>query len=246
MPSLNNLTVQDLQWGTANWSGQGYIDGLKMVWNSANSFSVTSGSAYVPSLNRVLPSPALLTLAGLALTASTWYHVYLYGNPGSPAIECVTTAPAAAYYGTARAKTGDTSRRYIGSVLTDASGNIFSFAHSGNSIKYVTNVNAAPFLVLSAGRATSATNIACSGVAPVTAAFTTLLALNADSANSVSLGNSSMSTSLSAGSYIAFVFQNSTEMLDMPLDSSLQFDYMYSASPSGALYVRVVGYVFER
>ena len=95
-----------------------------MQWVSATAITVTSGSAFVPSLNKCLPVPNAIALTGLVLAASTFYHVYLYSNAGVPAIEVVTTAPASPYNGTARAKTGDTSRRYVGSVLTDASGNI--------------------------------------------------------------------------------------------------------------------------
>lgn len=245
MPSLNNLTVQDLQWGTANWSGQGYIDGLKMVWNSANSFSVTSGSAYVPSLNRVLPSPALLTLAGLALTASTWYHVYLYGNPGSPAIECVTTAPAAAYYGTARAKTGDTSRRYIGSVLTDASGNIYAIRHfpQEGRVAYERDVSSAPFKVV-AGNATTATSVSCSGVVPVTAQSASLFVANNDTTTTVYLGNANYVPTTTT--FIAYVGSSSIYTILFQLDSSLAFQYLFNAAPASTFVARVSGYTYER
>lgn len=116
---------------------QGYIDGLQMVWNSATSISVTSGTAYIPSLGNVLASTSTLTLSGLSLTASTWYHVYLYSNAGTPAIECVTTAPVL-YNGTAYQKTGDASRRYVGSVLGTGSG-ITAFYNSGNFVSWRSN-----------------------------------------------------------------------------------------------------------
>jgi len=91
-----------------------------------------------------------ISASSLSLSASTFYHVYAYLNSGTPTIEVVTTAPASPYKGTARSKTGDTSRRYIGSILTDASGYIFDFIHNAhtNHISYYVASNAAPFRVL--------------------------------------------------------------------------------------------------
>ena len=149
---------------------QGYIDGLQMVWNSATSISVTSGTAYIPSLANVLASNSTLTLSGLTLTASTWYHVYLYSNAGVPAIECVTTAPVL-YYGTAYQKTGANTRRYIGSVRTQSSGGtIINFDHSisDGSIMYKSNINNDGLLVLNTGAATTNTIVDCSATIPVT------------------------------------------------------------------------------
>lgn len=103
----------------------GYIDGLKMVWVSGTALTVTTGSAYIPSLGKVLRATSDIAKTGLSLTASTWYHAYLFSNAGTPDIELSTTAPAAPYNGTARTKTGDTSRRYVGSVLTDSSSNLY-------------------------------------------------------------------------------------------------------------------------
>lgn len=247
MPNLNNLTAQDLQWGTANWSGQGYIDGLKMVWNSATSLSVTSGAAFIPSLSKCLPSTTTLTLSGLVLAASTWYHLYLYLNAGAPAIECVTTAPASAYYGTARTKTGDTSRRYIGSVRTDASSNIYSFQHGPEAglVFYQTNIGPAPFLVVN-GNATTATNVSCSAVVPVTSTVAKLFVANNDTVNSVYLGNSAMPPS--TGSFMAYVAVSpSVYPVDMALDSSQQFQYLFTpGAPSANFVARVAGYYFER
>src|SRR6185437_13128559 len=115
---------------------QGYIDGLQMQWVSGTSITVTSGNAYIPSLANVLAAPNAMTLSGLSLTASTWYHVYLYSNSGTPAIECVTTVPVL-YNGTAYQKTGDNSRRYVGSVRTNASASIQPFQmDSGGNIFY--------------------------------------------------------------------------------------------------------------
>lgn len=107
---------------------KGYIDGLRLVYNSRTGFTVTAGSAYVPFHGKVVELVADKVFTGLALTASTWHHVYLLETAGVADVEVVTTAPTR-YFGTAYNKTGDTARRYLGSVLTNASGQLFSFRH---------------------------------------------------------------------------------------------------------------------
>jgi hypothetical protein len=118
---------------------KGYIDGLQMQWVSGTAVTVSSGTAYIPSLGNVLVANAAMALTGLSLTASTWYHLYLYSNAGTPAVECVTTAPSAPYNGTARTKTGDTSRRYIGSVYSSASSALSGFYASNDFVFYRSN-----------------------------------------------------------------------------------------------------------
>jgi len=245
MPNLNNLTTQDLQWGTANWSGQGYIDGLKMAWNNATSISVTSGAAYIPSLYKCLPSLSTLTLNGLTLAANTWYHVYLYLNAGVPAIECVTTAPAAAYNGTARTKTGDTSRRYVGSVLTDASANIYNFRHDADGAIYY-RVGIDTFKVL-VGNATTATSVSCAGVVPPTATKTLANIINNDVTYVAWLGNADLVPS--STNYLELIgvgSKGTTLATTIVLDSSLSFQYLMQTGATANLVVRLKGYTYER
>lgn len=214
----------------------GYIDGLKMVWNSATSLSVTSGAAYIPSLGYVLPSPSALTLSGLTLTASTWYHIYLYLNSGTPAIECVTTAPAAPYNGTARTKTGDTSRRYIGSVLTDASGNIVNFKHYRDVIRYLSG----SFIVVGSGTATSPTTVSCSSFVPPTGVSFYFRAI-ADSSASLAL-----ETSSAPGVVLLQVSAGTNAYVEFPLDASQAFQYFNQSTPVGGATVAGFSYAFER
>ncbi len=107
--------------GAALWTHRGHIDGLKMEWVSGTSLRVTSGSAYIESLGYAIELPAAITKSSLVLVASSWYHIYLFDNAGTPDIEIVTTAPAAPYNGSARSKTGDTGKRWLGRVRTDES-----------------------------------------------------------------------------------------------------------------------------
>lgn len=164
---------------TDNLLPKGYIDGLQMQWVSGTALTVTSGAAYIEGSSKVLRATSAIAKTGLSLSASTWYHVYLYDNSGIADVEIVTTAPASPYNGTARSKTGDTSRRYVGSVLSDASGNIYRFQQNGSEIEYLVNT-AAPFRVVSGGVATTRTNIDLSGAIPVTSDYVVLSSINND------------------------------------------------------------------
>lgn len=220
-----------------------YISGLKMVWNSANSLSVTSGAAYISSLGRVVRLGAAANLAGLVLAASTWYHLYLYLNAGAPAIECVPTAPAAAYYGTARTKTGDTSRRYIGSVVTDASGNLLKFSFFNNQVFYLEKLGVREVLV--GGQATTATPFSVAPLVPVTASAVMLCANNADTSVLAVVDSADMNYSPGTARWMEVPTQDKFTF-PIPVPSSQNLSYYYSATPTGALYVEVVSYFFDR
>src|SRR6185503_5347718 len=105
---------------------KGYIDGLKMEWISGTQIRVTTGAAYVPGPKRIAELATAVTLTP-SLSANTWYHLYLTVSGATVGVESVTTAPAAPYMGMARSKTGDTSRRYLGSYLTKADSSIANF-----------------------------------------------------------------------------------------------------------------------
>jgi hypothetical protein len=154
---------------TDNLIPKGYIDGLEMQWVSGTALTVTSGSAYIEGSSNVLRATSTIAKTGLSLSASTWYHVYLYDNAGTPDVEVSTTAPASPYNGTARSKTGDASRRYLGSVRSLASGGIAAFDMFPNGLLLYRSPGSNTFRLLFAGTATTITDIDVSSLAPVTA-----------------------------------------------------------------------------
>mgnify|MGYP000116654841 CR=1 FL=1 len=79
----------------ALFTHKGHILGLTLRWDAVNGFTVGSGSAWIQSLGYAVDVPNAISKAGLSLSATTWYHVYLYLNAGVPDIEHSTTAPAA-------------------------------------------------------------------------------------------------------------------------------------------------------
>lgn len=226
---------------------KGYIDGLGMLWVSAAQIQIANGAAYIPGGKRIAELASAVNLTP-ALVANTWYHVYLTINGSTISAEAVQTAPAAPYAGVARTKTGDNTRRYLGSFRTNASAQIIRFEHSVATgyVAYIAHVNAAPLYVLSSGTATATTNVSCSGAVPVTSRLATVFADNSDNAQFVRVGNSDLGA-LSGSNYMGYLIPNSLFVTAMQLDASQAFSYGYSAAPSvGNFNARVVGYFFPR
>lgn len=219
---------------------KGHIEGLTLEWLSGTGLRVSSGSAYIPSLGYAVDVPSAITKSSLTLSANTWYHVYLFLNAGSPDIEVVTTAPDAPYSGTARAKTGDTSRRYIGSVRTDGAGAVFNFLHAGSVVRYRTPIDVAPFRALSAGMATAATVVSLSAIVPTTARMAFFRYIADDSAP-IRIG-----TSEGSGSYIYPGRPASTAYLEAPINAAQKIFYYNTATPTVGAYIDVGGYTYER
>lgn len=238
-PTFRSLVVSDIP----NVIPQGYIDGLVMLWNSSTSISVTSGSAYILSGSSVLAFPSTLTLSGLSLSASTFYHLYGFNNSGTAAIELVTTAPATAYNGTARAKTSDTSRRYIGSVLTDASGNVQAFTHTVGHIYYVALSGAGPASVLASGAATVSTAISLTGIVPVTARAAILRCAN----NAVSV-NQQMQQAVGVGTFVAIpgIASGIGSPITVECPIANQAMAYMTGGAGGSANISVLGYSYER
>lgn len=230
--------------------GNTYIDGLRLEWVSATSIKVKTGAADLPDNSRRLRVTSDITVSGISLGASAWGHVYLYNNAGVPAAEVVTTAPAG-YFGTACQKGTDATRRYLGSVRTDGSGNVLNFYHhAGNRIRYRSDIS--PMLVLNGGTATAETNVSCSSYVPVTSRVAVIHAQNTSSNADVTFGagagasDDSVSPPTSFLGVVGSAGGAKDWVCDMPLNASQQFSYANTAAPNGAAYAYVYGYVFER
>ena len=222
----------------------GAITGLVMVYNSTTSIDITAGSAHIQSLGYAVSRSSTInkTIAGIA--ANTWYHVYAYNNAGVLDFEFSTTAPAAAYSGTARSKTGDTSRRYIGSVRSNASSQIFKFLMEDTRIIYLENCTATPFRVLSNGTVhTGWTQVDFSAVVPITSRMAYGNAQNLAPSGGVGIGTDN------AGTGFYYVINPAQAFAAFwPLDSSLSayYDYITGSAPTTGLYWDVWGYIFTR
>lgn len=227
--------------------GVDYIDGLAMRWNSANSISILPGSAYIPSTGTVLTAAAIITKASLVLAATTKYHIYLFDNAGSADIEIVTTAPSAKYGGSGRTKTGDTTRRYLGSFFTAAANTIIRFKHAGNKVSYLADYLAAPFVILTAGVAVTNTNLSAAGCVPETATHANIY-LNATHTNAIAayINDGDMGAVSATNSFLSIGPARQVSF-EASLSATQILNYIYVGTPTGgSLFVHVQGYLFER
>ncbi|WP_333628266.1 hypothetical protein [Stenotrophomonas cyclobalanopsidis] len=220
-----------------------FITGLRMTYVSANSFSVSSGAAFIPAASNVLNVPSAITKASLSLVANSWYHLYLYSNSGAPDIEVSTVAPAtSAYFGVARTKNGDTSRRYVGSILTGAGGAIYRFSHNGDEIQYVTNTDT-PFRVLAGGTSTNRTNISLAGVIPPTSTYMM--------GNTINNGDLQLFIDVpevgNAGTLSRYTCLGGQRTSITAAVPSRTLQYFYALPPTGAgAFIDVWGYKYDR
>ena len=162
-----------------------------------------------------------------SLSASTWYYCYVYDNSGTPAGECVTTAPAAAWFGTARSKTSDTSRRYVGAIRTNGSSQLYTFYHNPQSgyVQWLEDTTASPFRVASGLTATTETSVDCTAVAPATARQIQLRTIN----TSTPTGNVFIRAS-SGGNNALTVRVNADLITPATVTSGQLFYYLYNVS----------------
>jgi hypothetical protein len=227
--------------GAGLWTMAGHVLGLRMEYVGPASVRVSSGSAWIPGLQRAVEVPSALTLSSLSLTPSTWYHLYLYLNGLTPAIEAVTTAPAVPYSGTARAKTGDIARRYIGSFRTNASGQVFNFYCDGATVRWLDNAIAAFFRALANGTATSGTNVSLSNFIPATSTQALIRATNTAPAGQPGFGVGP------PGAMAYPVDAAQSVYAEVPTDGSQNIQYAYGSAPSGgSAYIDVFGWRLER
>jgi hypothetical protein len=236
--ALQNLQAQV----SATATGKGYIDGLVPVGVGGTTLGVTAGEAYIPGLggNLVVPSP--ITLTGLTgLTANTWYYVYLYSNSGTPALEFVTTAPAAPYSGTARTKTGDTSRRFMFAALVGTGGGIVSVQpDSAGFMNFVAPTNGPPWTVISAAANTTETIVSVAAVVPPTTQTAKAICINGGTVPLIQIGYAG-----APGCLLASMAPATRIVIILPLDATQRMSFFNTAS-AGSFTVFITAYGNDR
>lgn len=226
---------------------QQYIEGLIFNCLDGVTFSCSSGSAYVPSLGRVVrvSSASSTTLSGLPVGA--WYHAYLYETSGSGAIEFVATAPSAPYDGSARTKSGDSSRRYLGSFRTNTSGGVWPFSCDGNlNVEYLVDWAAGGFRVLAAGQAFVRTTVTVANCVPVSSRSPRVSLTHAGTTVGYVFTVSRPGTAIGSG---VSVQPNGKMVLSVTCDDTQAVAYSWNQNPasvSSSAYIDVGGYKYER
>lgn len=217
-----------------------FISGLQLSWVSASSLTISGGEAWIPAASAIVSVPSPVTLTGIALGNNAWGYVYLKGDG---TFEVVTTSPAAPYLGTARTKTGDTTRRYVGAVRTDGSGNIWNFRHVAGRILYQGYLNQVPFTVLTGGTATAETNVDLSAAIPVGTTSAYLRHTN----NAVTAASRMNNTTATFPNYVVNYGTPVDVWMDFIVNSNLSVSYWLGNAPtSGGVNIQVFGYTLER
>jgi hypothetical protein len=224
-----------------------FITGLKLEWLAVNQVRVTPGAAYIEGTNEILRVTSAITVTQ---SINSMRHLYLYNNNGAAAIEVSSTAPAAPYFGTARSKTGDNTRRYIGSLAAQnisGTNTILNFLMVGNQIMY--RMDSLTILrVVDSQSPTSETTVSCSTLVPPTAKAAILRIANGANTGIICTGTSDDSVAAPGTRGITVTGPNATTVVAHPLNSSQEFTYWYNVAPTGPTFVFIdlYGYIFER
>lgn len=187
---------------------------------------------------------------GATITFAGWYYVYLYDNSGTPTVEIVSTIPSSEFSGTARSKTGDTTRRWIGACRLNTSGDIINFQTlgSGSLRKYqwLTDTTTSPFRILAGGTATSATNINASVVSCEYTKAIVLRMVNLSTNGGVLYADTSDTGTNATTSGFIGILQDADVVLEHPINSSRQLRYGWSGSITGpGAYMDSQGFIME-
>lgn len=231
------------------------LSGLQMSVDSNRlTIRVGPGVAYLPNTSR-LSTDTDLTVTLISPTASQWRHVYIFRGTTGPAIEAVTAAPAAPYQGTARLKTGDATRRYVGSIWVDSAGLLTPILHVhpgqySNRIFFLNPngiANTTVALILNGVFQTATTiNANTLGIVPTTSR---VIQVSVDNTATlpVFLSNPDMGT-VSATNHLRRFKSGMQGSADLPLSTDQRFSYVFGAGLIGLGFVdvRAIGYFYDR
>ena len=236
-----------------------FISGLHLEWLSTTQVRITSGFCYVPAAGLVSSLAASTTLTP-TLAADTWYYVYGMNVSGNLSFEASTTVPVA-YRGTAKQKTGDASRRFIGAFKTNASSQIMRFLKGGDYVGWLENVYTVPLWVAGSTHATNTlgaiteTAIALAGAMPSHSRFASLTVSIVESSDYLLLGNSDDGVTLAEDTAL---WQNDVKSVNdprtgifgidrFPTNATQQITYRWQTSaPGNARHMHVRGYYEDR
>ena len=255
-------TAVDIAYSTGGGANAdtGYINGFQLAYSSAGTYgtvTVPGGTAYVPGANASITVAAagLSYAPSAALTASTFYYIYL---SSAGALVVSTTAPTV-YIGTARKDAaGD---RYLGCVLSNASGAITNFIRYGNRYLYRVASSSAPFRLLTQGKATTSTSVSCSTCVPPTSTLAIIKGVNAASQPFYTGSSDGITPAppdtgenyVGAATYAPVISGGTatqnivTETFDQALNTSQAFLYSYMNPPTGVgCYFDMMGYSEDR
>lgn len=223
-----------------------YIDGLEVVWG-ANSVIVQPGSCFIQASNFLFELTAAATINLTGLTANTEYHIYAYAGAGNaPSVELSSAAPVASALG-GYTKTGDTSRRYLRTLLAASATTAYRFVQDGSRVYYnAPGITAAPFAILPTGAAVMpGANVAPGVVVPLTAVAITLQATNNDPSVVARISNDDIG-SITTNNFRQVLRPATAVEIDALISFTRTISYAFDTTPTSVLTLRVSGYTFKR
>lgn len=228
------------------------IVGLKLsVAADGVTVGLSPGLAYIPNQGRaLLNSDMSIVVSGVT---SAWRHFYIANDNGVLAFEASATAPADPYQGTARTKSNDPTRRYLGSLYFNAAGITLAFLHSqvgdrANRISFVPPGGAAiaQSRLLNVATGTTPTVVDASTVVPMTCRLMYTL-INNTSTSDAYIGTPDTGT-LSTTNFLLFVKANQAGQFDVEVNGNQLLNYFLNNAliTLGGLTIQVRGYLFDR
>lgn len=229
----------------------GRIGGLRLsVAVNGTTVGLTPGFAYIPDQGRaLLQNDMTVSVTG---AVSAWRHFYIANDDGVLKFEASGTAPAEPYQGTARTKSNDPTRRYLGSLYFNASGITLAFTHSqegdrANRIDFVPPGGAAiaQARLLNVATGTTPTIVDASSLVPMTCRLMYTLIDNTSTSDAY-IGTPSNGT-LSTTNHLLFIKANQAGQFDVVVNGNQQLNYFLNGIITlGGLTMRVRGYLFDR
>ncbi|WP_448647070.1 hypothetical protein [Pseudomonas mohnii] len=250
-----NDTAEFLSLGGGNWmcldytraaavaapDQQGFITGLKMNYVGRRAITINSGAAYIPSLRKTIISSSDIALTSITFSAGV-NHLYLYDNGGVAAIEVSAVVPEL-YAGTSYRKTSDSTRRYIGSILANASLDMYGFSHDVGRNEIIYNEGTpgtAPFTLYGGFNSTTPTLADTATVAPKQTAT------KINGVTSGGTANFSVSEQLATPGGANWGMQSTNGPIAFPVSRASATIGKYITWTNAATSLYCVGYTFER
>lgn len=146
----------------ATFVNQDFITGLDIQWvgpSPSTTINVEQGAAFVPGTKQAIAVWPGGQKSLTPVTGTDHYYVYLFTDEAGVAdIEISSVAPGSRYVGTARTKSTDAQKRYIGTLNQNPGVNSFRRFERENDLVLYTDGLAATE-VLTAGSATFSTGV---------------------------------------------------------------------------------------
>lgn len=228
------------------------LSGLRLsVAADGQTIGLTPGVAYIPNQLRALSQTDMsVVVTGVV---SSWRHFYIANDGGDLKFEASPTPPAVPYQGTARTKSNDPTRRYLGSLYFGASGTTMQFVHSqegerANRIDFTPPGGAAvsQATLLSLATGTAPTNVNAANIVPLTCRI--LYALIDNSSPSDAYLSTPDYGNVSPTNFLLIIKGGQAGQYDVVVNGNQQLTYMINSLliTVGGLTIRVRGYLFDR